>query len=294
MQPLRDARITAATRAQGALMAALSISRAWDETKARIASDGRLITIVAAATLLLPQAVVTVIAPPETLSGEQAGGLINLLMLIAALVGMIGQIAIIRMALVHAAGVGESIQHGVRRFFPAFVAAFILVVAMFVILVPVIILLTGAADLESVESGAMSPAVGLAVMLMLLLAIFIGVRFLLLMPVATAENGGPIHILKRSWSLSSGHYLRLLGFMFLILVAAIIVVITVQFVGGAIVAAVFAGDVRPLSLGALLYALLFGAVQAAFAAVLSIMLARIYVQLAGEDAGRVSVPRSGT
>jgi hypothetical protein len=275
-------------------MAALSISRAWEETKARIASDGRLIAIVAAATLLLPQAVVTVVAPPEQLSGERATSTVNILMLVAAFVGMIGQIAIIRMALVHAAGVGESIQHGVRRFFPAFAAAFILVIAMFVIMVPLMIAFAGAGDLESVEAGTISPAVGMAVLLMLVLALFVGVRFLLLMPVATAEAGGPIHILKRSWSLSSGHYLRLLGFMFLILIAAIIVVVTVQFVGGAIVAAVFAGDVRPLSLGALVYALLFGAVQAGFAAVLSVMLARIYVQLAGEDVERVSVPSSGT
>lgn len=274
-------------------MAAFSISRAWDETKERIAADGRLFAIVAAALLLLPQAIVAVGAPPEELSGVRPTGWLNLLAFIAALFGIVGQIAIIRLAQVPATSVGEAISHGLKRFLPVVGAVLLLIVAVFIVAVPLMLLLGGLGALEAAETGAMSRSVVLAVFIIMLLALLVGPKFLLVMPVATAETGGPVHILKRSWSLSGGHYFRLLGFILLILVAAIVVVIATQFVGGSVLLAIF-GELSPLSVGALIYALLFGAFQAAFGAVISIMLGRIYLQLAGADAFDVTVPKTGT
>ena len=274
-------------------MAELSISRAWDEAKARIAADGRLFTIVAAATLLVPQALVTVLAPPAQLSGEEPGNIASLLTLLAALIGIIGQIALIHLALVPGASVGEALNRGVRRFLPVFVAAVLLGIALFLICIPLVLLFGGAADLERLQAGALPPSVALAVLLLVVISIFLGVKFLMTMPVGTAEPGGPIHILKRSWSLTNGHYWRLLGFMLLIVIAAVVIVLAVQAVVGTLIAAVF-GDTKPLSAGALIYALVFGAMQALFGAVLSIMLARIYVQLSGRQSeAEASVPKTG-
>ena len=270
---------------------ALSISRAWDETKARIASDGRLMVIVAAALLLLPQALVSVLAPPEQLSGEKPPELVNLLALLAGMIGLVAQVAIIRLALVQSTSVGEAISHGLRRFLPVFVAAILLMVGLFLLVLP-LMLLAGAGG-ELAQGDARPASVLIAVGLLLLVAILIGPRFLMLMPVATAERGGPIHILKRSWEISKGHYLRLLGFMLLILVAAIIIVGAVQLVAGALLAGIF-DEIDPLSFGALLYGLIFGALQALFGVILSVMLARMYVQLSGAEAADVSVPNSGT
>jgi hypothetical protein len=110
-------------------------------------------------------------------------------------------------------------------------------------------------------------------------------------PVTTAEGGGPIHILRRAWELSRGHYLRLLGFLLAILVTAVIVFLAAQSVGGILARTLF-GDAKPLSVSALVIALLVGLVQTAFVVVVSTLLARIYVQVAGVD--RASVPSSGT
>lgn len=274
-------------------MAALSISRAWVDTKARIASDGRLFARVAAALLLLPQAVIVVLAPPAELSGVEPPSWVNLLALAAGLIGIIGQVAIIRLALVPATSVGEAISHGLKRFLPVLGAVLILMCAVFLALVPLMLMFGLLGALTGAESEAGAGSVAIAAILVLAAAIFIGARFLMLMPVATAEAGGPLHIIKRSWSLTSGSYMRLLGFMILIVIAAVVVVVAIQLVLGSLLSLVF-GDIEPLSLGALAYALLFGAIQAGLAIIVSVMLARIYLQLSGDEALDVTVPKTGT
>jgi hypothetical protein len=278
---------------EGHCMAALSISRAWDDTKARISGEGRLLATVAAALLLLPQAVVAVVAPPQELSGVAASSWVNLLVFIAALLGIIGQLAIIRLSQVSGMSVGEAISHGLRRFLPVLGAILLLSIGVFLVTLLLVLLLGGLQGVQDAEAGAMTTGVMLAALVIVLLALTIGPKFLMMMPVAAAERGGPIHILKRSWSLSNGHYFRLLAFIFLIVVAAIVVVIATQLVAGSVLVVLF-GELRPLSVGALLYALLFASAQAAFAVVIAIMLARLYSQLAEDEALEVTVPNTGT
>ena len=113
----------------------------------------------------------------------------------------------------------------------------------------------------------------------------------MVMPVATAETSNPIEILRRSWAMTKGHYWRLLAFLIMILILAAVLLLTAEMFGG-ILARVAFGDVKPLSLGALIVALITGAAQAVFTILSSLMLARIYVQLSGR--GIASVPKSGT
>ena len=271
---------------------AFSISRAWDETKVRIANDGRLLAVVAAALLLLPQALVAVVAPPAELSGVSPEGWVNILVLVAALLGIVGQLAIIRLSQVPGMSVGEAITHGLKRFLPVILAVILLSIAVFLVALLVMLLLGGLGDMQALEAGAMPANVILAVLVIVLLGLIIGPKFLMMMPVASAEHGGPLHILKRSWSLSNGHYFRLLAFLLLLLVAAVVVVIVTQFVAGSLLMALL-GQLSPLSVGALLYALLFAAAQAAFAVVFSIMLARLYLQLSESESLDVTVPKTG-
>lgn len=273
-------------------MAGLSISQAWEETKARIGEDGKLLMTVAAATVLLPQALVAVVGPPELLSGVRPAGWFNLLVFLAAFISLIGQLAIIRLAIGPATSVGEGIAHGARRFLPAFAALLMLGVLMFLITIPIILLMIGVGGIEAAASGAASGAVSLAALIIVILGILIGARFLMIMPVAAAEPGGPIHILKRSWALVKGHYLKLVAFVVLLVIAVLILTLAVQLGAGAIIGILF--DIRPFSAGALLYGLIFGGLQAFYAVVISVLLARMYLQLTGPEVETVSVPSSGT
>lgn len=270
----------------------LSISRAWDETRARVAADGKLLTIVALALIALPAAIAGLITPPPGLSGLEPPSWMPLLTLLVALIGIVGQIAIIRLVL-GPISVGEAIGRGFRRLLAAFLAFLLFGIAMAIILIPLILLMVSPDELQSAAHGTPTPGAGGAVLVAVLVVVVIAARFQLTMAVATAEEGGPIRILRRSWDLSKGHYWRLLGFLLIVLVTAFVVLLISQLLAGILAKTLF-GDISPFSVAALVVALVTGVAQAAFSTVVSVMLARIYVQLSGRAAAAATVPSSGT
>jgi hypothetical protein len=272
-------------------MAALSISRAWEETKARIALDGKLLALVAAALIALPQALLGVLVPPQQLSGVAPPAWVDLAVLVAACIGLVGQIAIVRLAL-GPGSVGEAIGTGAKRFLPVIGTLFIIGLAIGVVAIVAVLLVVPADKIASVGSGGDSSAVATAAMIILIVGMLVGARFLLLTPVAAAEPGGSIHILKRTWSLGKGHYLRFLGLTALLIVAVLLISMAALFGIGTVILLMF--EITPLSIGALLYALAIAACQSVFAIILCVLLARLYLQLAGRDASAAGVPRSGT
>lgn len=268
-------------------MSTLSISTAWDESKAIAARDGRLIAAVALALVLLPQAIFGVIVPPPAMSGEEAPSWATGLSLVVAVIGIVGQIAIIKLALGPATSVGESIMHGFKRVLPAFAALCLFVLPLAVILVGLLIAIGGTSAVESLGSGTPQPGVAGVILLFVAFIILISIRFQMVVPVATAETSNPIQILRRSWDLTRGHYWRLLGFLLIALVFAVVLLLFAQIVGG-ILGRIAFGDTKPFTIGALVVALISAAAQAAFTCLVGVMLARIYVQLSGR------VPKSGT
>lgn len=272
-------------------MAELSISRAWDEAKAVADRDGRLIANVALALVLLPEVVAGVLAPPANLAGVQPPAWTPLVAIAVAILRIVALIAIIRLVLGPATSVGEAIGHGLRRLLPGFAAILLLGIPLLLILSLLLALFGGSDVIAVLQSGKPDPQVGKAILLFMLIAILVSVRFQMVMPVTTAERAGPIAILQRSWELTAGHFWRLLGFFGLLLFSVAVVLLAAQLVGGIVGRALF-GELRPLSLGALLVALITGVVQSGFVVLTATMLARIYVQLSGRS--QVSVPKSGT
>ena len=272
-------------------MARLSISRAWEETRTVIAREGRLLTTVALALILLPQAVAGALAPPKELSGQDAPSWMAIVAILVGITGIIGQIAVIRLSLGHGTSVGDSIAHGARRFLSPLAAVIILIFAAALLAVPLLLATAGPESLDGMARGAIPPASAALVLLLILALLAVGVRLQLIVPVSSEEGGGPFRLIKRSWQLTTGNYWRLFAFLMLVLVCALIVMIAAGVVGGLLARTMF-GEIEPLSFGALILSLLTAAVQAAFSVVITVMLARIYVQLAGA-AEPVTVPHSG-
>jgi len=272
-------------------MSSLSISKAWEESKAIAARDGRLIGAVALALVLLPEAILGVVAPPPALSGEAAPSWAEGLSLVVAVIGVVGQIAIIKLALGSATSVGESIVHGFKRVLPALGALCVFVLPLAAILVGILVATGGSGAIESLNSGTPQPAAAGMILLFVAIVFAISIRFQMVVPVATAETANPIEILKRSWELTRGHYWRLLGFLLVALLFAGVVLLSAQFLGG-ILGRIAFGDAKPFTIGALVVSLISAAAQAVFTCLIGVMLARIYVQLAGR--GAVGVPNSGT
>jgi hypothetical protein len=85
----------------------------------------------------------------------------------------------------------------------------------------------------------------------------------------------------------------MLGLEMLLLVAALFLLASSQFVGG-ILAEVIGGEVTPMSLSALIFAIVVAIAQAAFTLLASVMLARVYLQLSHRGEAQASVPTTGT
>jgi hypothetical protein len=257
----------------------LSISRAWDETREIFQRDGRLLVAVALALIVLPEVVAGLIAPPEASPAQAGASGVQILRLAVALISLVGQLALIRLALGPSTTVGSAIGHGARRFPSAFGAIVILVLAL---VLPLSVFLLALGVDPSHIGNQLSPGASVVLLLYAIAALAISVRFTMVSPVASAENIGPIAILKRSWQLTSGHYFRLLGFILLLLVATLVLMVVAGVVGG-LLARLVSPTIEPMSLGALLLSFCAGAAQGAFSILASAMLARVYVQVSGEN-----------
>ena len=270
-------------------MTRLSLSKAWEESRQIFKKDGGLLSAVALALLVLPQIVAGVVAPGEEPS--IAGRLVGML---AALIGVVGQLAIVRLALGPSTTVAQAIGHGIRRF-PAMLGALILLmIGLGLFLIPLMAILVGAGIVEVPAPGTQPSASFATVALLLAVgAVLLAVRFMLTVPVASGEPSGPLHILKRSWSLTKGRYWTLFGLELLLLVAALFLLLTGQMIGG-IIGEIVGGDATPFSLSALLFSFIVALTQSVFTVLASVMLARVYAQLTGAGEPEVSVPSTGT
>lgn len=265
-------------------MAKLSLSRAWEETKSVLSRDGKLIGTLALALFFLPGVIAGVVNPDSERMPETAWDLV--LLAVVAVIGIIGQLAVLRLALGTRSSVGEAIGHGLQRA-PAYIAASLIWLS------PILIagyFLAGDA-LRSPETA--TPGSLLAVLLLLIVLLFVSVRMLMTSSVATAERAGPIDILKRSWAMTSGHWWRLFGFLLVFLIVALVLLGAAGAVVGVIGGLIF-GPVEPMTVGALFVAVFVELVTTIVTVGFLVMLARIYTQLAAPAQADVSVPSSGT
>lgn len=263
-------------------MGRLSISQAWDETRGVLARDGKLIGTVALALLVLPGMILNAAVPKADATAMMRGSPWVAVVLLVGLISLIGQLAIIRLAAGPHVSVGEAIAHGARRLIPYFSSALLWVL-------PIVIL--GSILEQGTQAGVGVAAI--ALLALTLVGIFLAVRLILTSAVCSLENVGPIAILRRSWTLSRGHWWKLFGFLLALIIGAVIVLTATVALGGVLSKLLFGGDLSPLSLGGLVMSALTQLVTALIALVFFVMMARIYTQLAGASDAQVSVPSSG-
>jgi len=267
-------------------MPKLSLSRAWEESTRVIARDGRLLLAVALALFVLPGLVLDVSMPDAVAGALPPAGVWIAIAVVALLVSLVGQLAVIRLSMEPHLSVGEAIVHGLRRLFSYIVAVLVWIVPM---------LLIGSVLYNLADVSSAHPSVEAALGLLLLTAVgaYIGVRLMLSSAVASAETIGPFAIIARSWHLSGGSWWRLFVFLLLFGIGALCLLLAVETVAGLLLRMVVE-DSGPRSLGGLLVAIVSQVISALLSVMFFVMLARIYVQLSGGAQAQPSVPSSGT
>ncbi|MCA1654541.1 MAG: glycerophosphoryl diester phosphodiesterase membrane domain-containing protein [Sphingomonadales bacterium] len=259
-------------------MARLSISRAWDETRAFLARETRLVLPVALAFIVLP-AVAGAMFAPSTISLTHPTPGLWLLAIVVAISRLLGLTVITRLAL----GTHESLAATIRA---AAVRLPALLGLLAIILIPVSLI---AAPLmlrivQSPTNPPPGPSIGLVVLALVVLAVF--VRLSLVLPVAMAGPGGALAIAKRSFALTKGNFWRLFGTILLLLITRMILSKVVQVVIGSLLI-ITLGPPRPWSVSLLLLLLALQLVDVVVSILLTVLLARVYAQCATV----ASVPR---
>lgn len=265
-------------------MKRLSLSRAWDDSRQAVGRDGRLMAIVAMALIALPGTVQALVTPNAPAGQLPAPGLWIAVALFATLLGVVGQLAILRLVAVRGTSVGEAIQHGVRR-----LLTFLAAVLIWLLPLALLMVLLG----ESMGGGPPSAPVAIGVIILFCAIVFALIRMLLLPAIISAEPVGPIAAIRRSWTLTSGSWWRLFAFLLLFLIAALCVLLAVELVIGSVVTAAFGAN-EPMSLTRLLIALATQAVTAVFLVFYLAMVGKMYAQLAAPTGAEVGVPNTGT
>jgi hypothetical protein len=244
-------------------------------------SDGRLIGAVALAMFVLPGVIADLVTPPHP--GEQMAppGYWTLVSFVSLMIGIAGQLAVVRLALGPRITVGDAIRHGARRLFP-YVGASLLWILPFALTASVLL---------SLSPDPQKPTAGVALGILILLGgfLFMLVRMILGVAVASAEPLGATGVLKRSWALGRGNSARLFAFLVLLGVAGMVLIVAVSTVIFTLVKLTL-GDVEPFTVAALLTSLAAQLVGAVLTSVLMVMLARLYTQLSGGESSASGLP----
>jgi hypothetical protein len=253
-------------------MPKLSITTAWNETAAFVKREAGLVFPVALGLMALPMVFFQLLTPATAEGQEPEAGLWMLLFFPLIFLSVIATIAISALATGHETVVGEALRRGARRFLPLVGAMLLLGACIF----PLILILAAIAPASPAAAALLGLAAAIGI-------IILWVRLMLTTPVAAAETGGPIAIIKRSFALTRGHAAKLVGFVLLIFILAAVAGFALVSVGGILIALV-AGKPEPGSTGALIMLLLGALLNTVFVVYFTILVARIYAQLAGQPA----------
>jgi hypothetical protein len=261
-------------------MAKLSITAAWEETAAFVKREGRLLFPIAFLLMSLPGAILRALAPVTEPGKLPEAGPWLLFVPVLLVASLVGGLAVSSLALRPGASVGEALQVGLRRFLPLLGAALLVGCGAALAMLPVLMLV----GVLAAASPAAAPVLaGLLVAILVPFYLFLWVRLILLTPAAAAEPLGPVALVRRSWQLTAGHSLRLLGFLVLVIIVALVTMMAVAAVVGILIA-VTVGAPQPGNLAMFLVSIVSALVQAVISGILTAFIARIYVQLSGRGA----------
>jgi len=265
-------------------MARLSVTTAWNETVAFVKAEARLLFPLAFMLIALPAAVLRAIVPTPQPGELPPAGLWIAWVVVTMILALIGNLAISYLAIRAGASVREALVQAVRRGAVLLAAALLVgCAAVALILLVTMILGIAFAGASLGSGGTPGPAqlrsMTLAFILLVLpVVIYFAARLAMMTPVAAAERAGPFSIISRSWRLTAGHALKLVGLLLIIGAVSLVLQIAVESIFG-IAFRVTAGPAEPGSISAIAILLALAALNTVVAVYAGSLLAKVYAQL---------------
>jgi hypothetical protein len=261
------------------------IGSVWDRTVEFISDNLSAVVPVALMGIFVPLSIYTSLAPLANGVAPGARSIIYGVMLALSLWSLWGKLAITALALDPLAGRPAAIQMAGRRLLPAIGISLVLLVALLVATAPAWIALHLAGfDFAAAASGHPTPpgdAVrGFVVLYALLLAaivLWVVARLSVVLPTIVMERRG-LGVLRRSFRLTRGFALKIVGVVVLYLIVAFVAAKATQFVFGTIFNLLFGGD-SAVSLATILTSILVGVVTTGFTVLAAAFCTNLYLAL---------------
>jgi len=248
----------------------VSIGTAYSEAAAFVRREKKLLAPLVLALMVVPATVSQLVQPKNPFAGPGGFQPWMFIAAVALLAGLIGQMAVSRLAMGWHGSLGGTMALAIKRLPTALGALLLFFLILALMLIPAIVVLT-------LFSGAASGA-KLGNLLTLLVVFGAAPRILLAPAIAMDQKVGPWGLVKATWRATSGQYWRLLGFFLLFLTASLIFALAASSVVGSI-AALAIGPSEPMSVSRLTIALAGGLVQGVVATIYAAMIGRIVAQL---------------
>ena len=280
------------------------IGSVWDSTQQVLAGRAGMLAPIAAIGFVLPT-VLQMLAMPGTAARAGAGvGILGLVvMLLGAVLGIWGQLAIMALATHPATTMGDASRAAIRRILPVIGVALVLGFAFaLALLVPIMVLAASGYDFAALMAAkgnpTLMPAVpgGASAFLVFfglafgIVAIWLGARLMLTYAVVLNERCG-LGAYARSFRLTRGLTWRLIGMCLLFFVVILVATLAVQGVAGAALRLMLGPDRPGVVLG--LVGIFGSIVNAGFLTLAYVFVARLYVAAAGERTAPV-IAEDGT
>lgn len=242
-------------------MTAPSFGQIWPDTVEVVRRHRPLLVPLAAAFLFMPQLLfnwrVGDATPEQLFTAGRIGGDAAAL-LILVLMSLVGQLVIVRIAIEDGTGgetLGDFLGTALRRLLPALAASLLQGMAVFA-----------------------------GLLLFILPGIWLFSRLCLATPLVATSHPDPIEALKRSWQLTDGQSLRIIGMLAVLVLGLLMVTIGIAGLGAAVgvVSTVAAGQPEEgWGIGRWLFELLAAGASASIGLVYICFLGRLLVALGG-------------
>ncbi len=273
----------------------VSMGSVWDRT-AEFLSDnlGNLLPIALLA-IFVPTTISANLSSLQLTATSTTAMWLGLGVFLLALVSFWGQLAVTALAIDPALG-RDATRVATRRFPAALLVAIVMLVAGLLLVIPLgVMLAVAGVDLSGIDSGTM-PAIPESVTLwaslyglvIAVLAVWVFARLAVVVPAIVGDRLA-IGALARSWSLTRGVALKVVGVLILYAIVSIVANLAATTAFGAVMYLVAGRGEDGLSLASVLTTIVGGTVSTGFTVLGTAFLAKLYVALLARNEAAAAV-----
>ena len=262
--------------------ATVEMERVWDGTTAFVRANPAPLLAIAVLTLFVPGVLAGLAEAATSRSDGGAGSGWMLVRLVAALLTLWGELAIVALAIQPRSVRAALGQAGLRL--PVVIGFAILLSLVSVLLaVPAVVILSiySFDFVAAAEGGTLEPEVAatawiiLYTLVLLPVLLWIGARLSLVLPVVVGERRG-LRAISRSFRLTRGLAAKIIGMLLLYGIVSLVLTAAVRFGTGTIFAIAFGGD-DGLGAASVLTLMLTAAVETVMAVLLWAFTGKLYL-----------------